>query len=479
MLTTAIKKQKVNHTKVDSDIGISDFLIRQENLFQSQLHHLLRKCKSKDINPISDNNQHSSVHLDGVQQKKWTEAQVQYKGLHDALILANQWSTQKHLVDIGLSNNSLSQLLIWMCSEDKAASATTSPKAKPSFKSTLYKCSLLDSEWLIFKKLLNLLARQPLPLEVNDDMDFLCTMSLTDVDEIRYEAQLTLQQMEQDQLKSLETLFSSTYRKTLFHKWDLMVCITCDNDIKKALNFPTNWMDKTQCKLASSATTQSEVIRFSFPTLIRRALNARVKLVNARMLRNEQGQPTNKVMLGLILDAEKSRNLVDQGPIPNEARINGMTNSSTTTKLGPDAWKTIQSPAEFQAIWGAKAELRRFKNGSILESVVWETTDADKKTDNLHTNVLDSRQFIPERMIHYLVERHLRVKHVKCLSAYHIMRHVDAYLFDNDAAFTKSTTSFPKTTTRFSTIMDQFHSFCLRSVVAEPSLARGELDSER
>ncbi|SCZ98606.1 BZ3500_MvSof-1268-A1-R1_Chr3-1g05495 [Microbotryum saponariae] len=54
--------------------------------------------------------------------------------------------------------------------------------------------------------------------------------------------------------------------------------------------------------------------------------------------------------LGILLDATESGRLVDQGP-------------SAEDEAGC---------AEFAAFWGPKAELRRFKDGAIVESVVWD-----------------------------------------------------------------------------------------------------------
>ncbi|GAA5820452.1 hypothetical protein JCM10212_006122 [Sporobolomyces blumeae] len=55
--------------------------------------------------------------------------------------------------------------------------------------------------------------------------------------------------------------------------------------------------------------------------------------------------------VGILLDPTESGRLVDQGPSAEDEA----------------------ACEEFRAFWGQKSELRRFKDGSILESVVWDT----------------------------------------------------------------------------------------------------------
>ncbi|KAK7543513.1 Nrap protein [Phyllosticta citricarpa] len=59
---------------------------------------------------------------------------------------------------------------------------------------------------------------------------------------------------------------------------------------------------------------------------------------------------------------------------------------------GPSA-ESKKEAALFRQFWGEKAELRRFKDGSILESLVWSTKD--------------SKASIFEQIVHYVLDRHL------------------------------------------------------------------------
>jgi len=52
---------------------------------------------------------------------------------------------------------------------------------------------------------------------------------------------------------------------------------------------------------------------------------------------------------------------------------------------------------KFKELWGHKSELRRFKDGRIVESVVWEV------------NTTDERAHVPPKIIRHLLERHFSI----------------------------------------------------------------------
>ncbi|KAG5437106.1 hypothetical protein PCANB_001227 [Pneumocystis canis] len=59
---------------------------------------------------------------------------------------------------------------------------------------------------------------------------------------------------------------------------------------------------------------------------------------------------SDRICIGILINQENSQKIVERGPFPQDT----------------DAVK------EFQQFWGKKSELRRFKDGNILESVVWD-----------------------------------------------------------------------------------------------------------
>ena len=75
--------------------------------------------------------------------------------------------------------------------------------------------------------------------------------------------------------------------------------------------------------------------------------------------------------IGLVVNAETVGRMVDHGPSPEQKA----------------------EAAAFQKFWGEKAELRRFKDGSILESLVWSAKDGG--------------QSVLEQVVRYIVARHI------------------------------------------------------------------------
>lgn len=67
-------------------------------------------------------------------------------------------------------------------------------------------------------------------------------------------------------------------------------------------------------------------------------------------------------------------------------------NASRTVDHGPSA-ELKQEAASFRKFWGEKAELRRFKDGSILESIVWSTKDGSAS--------------VLERIALYVLKKHI------------------------------------------------------------------------
>lgn len=67
----------------------------------------------------------------------------------------------------------------------------------------------------------------------------------------------------------------------------------------------------------------------------------------------EPAKGLGQLQIGILFDPENISRTVDRGP-------------SAEDKVGA---------AQFRRFWGDKAELRRFKDGSILESLIWSTSD--------------------------------------------------------------------------------------------------------
>ncbi|KAF9584422.1 hypothetical protein BGW38_006511 [Lunasporangiospora selenospora] len=119
--------------------------------------------------------------------------------------------------------------------------------------------------------------------------------------------------------------------------------------------------------------------------LLKRGLSDRIHLVTTRYeplgrwaVSSAPSKYTDEdavVTIGLLLNHEQSSRLVDLGPPADD----------------------LEAAAIFRTLWGNRAELRRFKDGSILESAVWEAQGTD------------ARQLIVGQMISYLLKFHHEV----------------------------------------------------------------------
>ncbi|KAJ5624701.1 hypothetical protein N7510_001010 [Penicillium lagena] len=116
--------------------------------------------------------------------------------------------------------------------------------------------------------------------------------------------------------------------------------------------------------------------------VLSRALGDRVKLISFSShcadtwsIRSKSliKKASEKLSVGLLLDADNASRVVDHGP-PAEEK---------------------EEAASFRSFWGEKAELRRFKDGSILESLVWSEQPSEKS--------------IVYQILAYSLQRHFKI----------------------------------------------------------------------
>ena len=71
-----------------------------------------------------------------------------------------------------------------------------------------------------------------------------------------------------------------------------------------------------------------------------------------------------------------------KGPSPPPPQVVAVADPAKVSRLvdmGPAA-DNAKLAARFRAFWGARAELRRFPDGTISEAVVWDTDHARRHT---------------------------------------------------------------------------------------------------
>ncbi|THU79980.1 Nrap protein [Dendrothele bispora CBS 962.96] len=120
---------------------------------------------------------------------------------------------------------------------------------------------------------------------------------------------------------------------------------------------------------ALDAGSAQNAILFSISSLLTRALGNRASSISilhpspsTRPLSQANPSTLPKIQIGLSYDTEHAFRQVDHGP------------SAASAEADPE------SVEKFRRLWGDKAELRRFKDGSITESVVWEVKTVDEKS---------------------------------------------------------------------------------------------------
>lgn len=98
---------------------------------------------------------------------------------------------------------------------------------------------------------------------------------------------------------------------------------------------------------------------------------------SGRSLSQAHPSSPESVFVGIINDPANAFRLVDHGPAAED-----------TDEVARQ---------EFRDFWGNKAELRRFKDGRIVESVVWEVSTADE------------RMHVPSMIVRHLLKRHFNI----------------------------------------------------------------------
>ncbi|KAF2481887.1 Nrap protein [Neohortaea acidophila] len=180
---------------------------------------------------------------------------------------------------------------------------------------------------------------------------------------LRLEARTTLSMLSDQNFDGFEAAF--IMRKDLdLYRYDYVVALS------KGLLGPDN---------ASPGQAPLQKYRQLYEVL-ERALGDRVNLISitahrSKAWRVDYADPT-----------QRSEGEIRVGFVINPATVH------RTVDHGPPAEKKAEA-AQFREFWGEKAELRRFKDGSILESLVWSAKE--------------SGQSVFEQIVRYAISKHL------------------------------------------------------------------------
>ncbi|XP_057421429.1 uncharacterized protein LOC130715357 isoform X1 [Lotus japonicus] len=128
--------------------------------------------------------------------------------------------------------------------------------------------------------------------------------------------------------------------------------------------------------------------------ILAKGLNDRAKFIRV-MWRNAQCQ----------WSVDEGLSVLDKEPLFVGISVNTLEKAFRMVDIGPDSDNKVEA-LEFRKFWGEKAELRRFKDGRIAESTVWESEQW-------------ARHLILKRIAEHVLSRHL------CLSKENIVVVVD------------------------------------------------------
>ncbi|KZT25574.1 Nrap protein [Neolentinus lepideus HHB14362 ss-1] len=198
-------------------------------------------------------------------------------------------------------------------------------------------------------------------------VNLLAGVPLSSLDMLKHDAQLTLD------LLNNSTATSDTFSETL---------------LKDQRGIPSRFdafisVDISSAKVDQPLTDQGSKVNavlISLASVLRHGFGNRTKALailrptsTLRPVSESHPPASHVVSIGLIYDTEHAFKLVDHGPAVDD----------------PDT--------SFTTFWGDKAELRRFKDGSIVQSVVWDVKNFDERAQ------------IPVRIVEYLLDRHFSV----------------------------------------------------------------------
>ncbi|CAG8474805.1 11484_t:CDS:10 [Ambispora gerdemannii] len=212
-------------------------------------------------------------------------------------------------------------------------------------------------------------------------VDMHCKLNLFGgISRVQHEAKLAMKYLNESQDDHFDSLF--------LRKVD-DIKLRYDNLIKIS-NIPSKYFLYTE---AAKLDFPDRFIHFArvAPGLLKKGLTDRIHLITVNHKNLPKWSITQQppsyssgpiqLFLGIILNQEQSNRVVDHGPSPED--------EIASTK--------------FRKLWGSKAEVRRFQDGSIVESVVWENAKS-----------FESRSLIVSQIVSYLLKHHFGIREGIC-----------------------------------------------------------------
>lgn len=272
-------------------------------------------------------------------------ASAKAKSLPGAVILFKRWAQGRRLMDGADAMNGFFVSMLFAYMLERGGELSTSMHSNQMFRAAL--ATIANPNF--FKK--GLFANGQ-PTEVDEwrqafsnvflgpcgHVNFMSRMSSNAVDELVHEAALSLAELKKSDHSAFSNVVLGRFPAAV--RYDLHVHVR--------MNIAENASaSERDCSARRSA--ESDVAK-----IVSRALSDRAKLVRALEVPSSSvdiiGSSACMIWIGVVLSPENALRLVDIGPSSSEDK----------------------AAKEFRAFWGDRSELRRFKDGRICESVVWD-----------------------------------------------------------------------------------------------------------
>ncbi|KAI1798486.1 Nrap protein [Ganoderma leucocontextum] len=212
-------------------------------------------------------------------------------------------------------------------------------------------------------------------VDATSSVNLLAGVSLSSLDMLRHDAQATLEVL--NRLGSSEDPFRTVFlqdHRDVFSRFDVVIQVDMSSAEMRDQSF----------HLVADHGSVYNALMATLTSTIRQGLGSRAKAISVLHPSSDvrplsQALPASPavILIGIILDTEHAFRLVDHGPTAED--------------------RGSEQAEKFRHLWGTKAELRRFKDGSITESVVWDVKSADE------------RAYIPAMIVKHLLGNHFGI----------------------------------------------------------------------
>ncbi|KAM9992348.1 hypothetical protein ACTFIY_009788 [Dictyostelium cf. discoideum] len=300
--------------------------------------------------------------------------------LIDTMLLIKLWLKIKKIPTV--NSFQLSMLLIHLYSIGKVNKSMSSYQA---FRMVMvYICKEFQKKPIQFMKLSSEFTNVIKQNQYQDEFEKLYPVALIDnsgllniwssisvwgFKQLIIEARLVIENL--DSGNGFEEIFMTKFH--FYQEYDMIISIKINKQLlntQQSLKVPTN--DYYQ---------QDTYLNYRIYQLIKKSLTKRVTKINILKINddqdqeneNENGDDEIKIIIGLKVNSENWLSVIDLGPPADHVNA-----------------------SKFREFWGNKSQIRRFKDGSILEAVTWNPKNG-------------SRHLVIEEIIKYTLNYHLQI----------------------------------------------------------------------